>query len=69
MSGASISNGINSKSASLSYTFTDHLSALVASEGKIACIVKADIMEAYTMVLLSPVDQHLLRGQWRVHLH
>ena len=54
--GASISDGINSKNASLSYTFIDHLLALVSSEGKSAYLVKADIMEAYMMVSLNPAD-------------
>ena len=41
--GASINDGINSEHASLSYTSIDHLSALVASEGKNVFLVKVDI--------------------------
>ena len=62
--GASINDGIEPKHSSLSYTSIDHLSALVVSEGRGSYLVKADIKEAYRMVPVHPVDQHLLGVQW-----
>ena len=42
----------------------DHLAALVVLTGRGCFPVKADIKEAYRMVLVHPQDQHLLGVQW-----
>ena len=62
--GTSINDGIDPKRSSLTYASIDHLSALVVSEGRGSFMVKADIKEAYQMVPVHPVDQHLLGVQW-----
>jgi len=56
--------GIDPVLASLAYSSVDHLAALVASLGRKAFLVKADVKEAYRMMPVHPYDQYLLGVQW-----
>jgi len=60
----SVNKGIDPVLASLAYSSVDHLVALVASLGREAFLVKADVKEAYRMVPVHPEDQYLLGVQW-----
>jgi len=57
----SVNRGIDPVLASLVYSSVDHLAALVASLGREAFLVKADVKEAYRMVPVHLEDQYLLR--------
>ena len=62
--GHSVNDGISTESSSLSYPSIDHLATIIVSEGHGSFMVKADIKEAYRMLLIHPEDQPLLGVSW-----
>ena len=68
-SGFSVNDGISKELSSLHYTSVDHLATLVASVGRGALLVKADIKEAYRSIPVHPHDQQLLGVRWQDHCY
>ena len=62
--GASVNDGIDTVSSSISYATVDHLASLVLGLGRGSYLVKADIKEAYRMVPVHPRDRWLLGVKW-----
>lgn len=62
--GGSINEGVEPELSTLTYATVDHLSALVVRQGPGACLVKADVKEAYRMIPVHPDDHHLLGVRW-----
>ena len=64
----SVNDGISKELSSLHYTSVDHLATLVASVGRGALLVKADI-KAYRSIPVHPHDQQLLGVRWQDHCY
>ena len=62
--GESINDRIEQELSSLSYASVDDLSSIITATGRGACLVKADIKEAYRMVPVHAEDQPLLGMRW-----
>lgn len=62
--GYSVNDGIEGAWATLEYVSIDHLAQIIASVGRGAFLVKADIKEAYRIVPVHPDDQRLLGVSW-----
>ena len=62
--GGSVNNGIDRNLASLKYPTVDHLAMLVRQVGRGACLVKADVKEAFRNIPIHPDDRWLLGVEW-----
>ena len=62
--GASVNDGIDKDSCSLSYTSVDTITSIVVKRGQGAELAKMDVREAYRMVPVHPDDRCLLGMRW-----
>ena len=60
LEGASVNDGIDKDSCSLSYTSVDTITSIVVKWGQGAELAKMDVREAYRMVPVHPDDRCLL---------
>ncbi len=61
---ASVNDGINRESCSITYITIDHIVDIMLQLGKGTLMAKADIKQAYRIVPVHPDDRHLLCVQW-----